>query len=856
MDIATTMVDDDISITIPNLYAGQKSVTNGARRHNIISGGRDCGKTTIAAVVACIASIDQRVAYFVPDNVALAEARMKLFIALEPAVRSRPSKNRIELVGGGRLTILSLENGFSDLSEQVSVLIVDDASNIEGFYPLWERVLKLYLSRGGKAWIFGRPRGAVDGFGRLFREAQGDPEWAAHNLPTSVNKKISKKAIAAAKEDMGDEEFQQEYLGEVLDNPIELSASQTVVGRDETFLQWCERLAADGLKVDGFPFRLDDRPTMRWVYEQIPSTIDEAFGRQLVLMKCAQVGFTVMEMLAMIYMALKWMPCKIGMYLPDMKLAGIKSSDRFMPIARTVPDAYRMMIEDVSGSRKGGEGNILVRNMGSSRFHFMWTSGKAMTESVPLDVVSFDEVQEMTISDMEKTSERMSASRIRYTLMGSTANWPDRDIHFYYKKGSQHQFWTKCETCGESQILDDHFPECIKFREVNGRGDYRYVCCACGEVIKDPQIGEWLPVNPEAKFTSVHYPQFLSPTISPRDIIEAYHNADDMKNFYNRKRGKPYLDPSQVPVNLEMLNDCARVGMELGVEWRSRGRGTFMGIDQMGAHNVAIICERIPSGHMAVIHVEEVYDPDPFARCDDLMDFYGVSVCCVETLPNYNDAKRFAGRHPGKVFLANYAEIRDDMLRWGDSVPSVLDRKTSEEDRDRYTVTLDQYKCMQVAMKRIQNRVCVFPDPCGLVQEVVDKGIRKTVAVLRERAFVHFTRTALVADMDDEERKYKRRVVKVGMDPHFSYAYMLMNVAWARSHGTTMFINPPDAQSIPDAPIGRDLPGMPSSVVKMMDLPPSCCGKCACYADGTCSDRGYLVNPTDPSCLIFVEKTE
>lgn len=850
-------MSQEVTISLPALSRKQRLVLEGAKRFNLVSGGRDSGKTTLAIDVACDSPLGaihgHKVAYFVPDDDALVTVKRRLFHILEPMIGPRPQRNRIDLYGGGAIFLFSLEDGVVDLWDQVSLIVVDDAAKIEGFYEIWEDVLRQYLVRSrGQAWIFAKPRGSKNGFGRLFREHMADDTWQVVQLPSDANPKADVKAIVQAKADLDEVEFLQEYRGEVVDVPIELSASQTIIGRDESFLGWCERLAADGLKVDGIPFRLDDRPTMRWIYSLIPSSIEEAFGKQLILMKCAQVGFTVMEMLAMIYLALKFMPCKIGMYLPDMKLAGIKSSERFMPIVRTVPPAYRLMMEEVHGARRGGEGNILVRNMGGSRFHFLWTSGKAMTESVPLDVVSFDEVQEMSIADMEKTAERMSASRIRYTLMGSTANWPDRDIHFFYKKGQQFQFWTRCPDCGTHQILDDHFPECIRFVD----GDYRYVCHECGGVIRDSQEGEWRPANPEARYVSVHYPQFLSPTISPREIIEAYFNADDMKNFYNRKRGKPYLDPSQVPVDLEMLNDCARIGMSMGVEWKSRGAGTFMGIDQMGAFNVVLIAERLSTGHMAMIHAEEIYDNDPFSRCDVLMAQYGVTVCCVETLPNYNDAKRFAGRHPGKVFLAGYAEIKDDMLRWGDSVPNSMDRKTAEEDRDRYTVTLDQYKCMQVAMKRIQNRVCVFPDPDGLVQEVSEKGLRKNVALLKERVFLHFTRTALVADLDDEERKYRRRVVKVGLDPHFSYAYMLLNVAWARSHGTTMFINPADDVEVSEvlARVERSMPGLPSSVVSMMDLSGEVCGRCVCFDNGTCSDRGFLVQATDPGCPIFIEK--
>lgn len=617
---------------------------------------------------------------------------------------------------------------------------------------------------------------------------------------------------------------------------------------DMTFVEWCDELAANGMLVDGKPFTLDNRPAMRWIYEQIPSTAVEAAKQQLTMMKCAQVGFTVMEMLAMLYMALKFKPLKVGMYLPNMKLASIKSSDRFMPITRTVPVAYNLII--ASSGRSNGEGNVLVRNMGQSRFYFLWTSGASMTESIPLDVVSYDEVQEMTIGDMEKTNERMSASDVRYTLMGSTANWEDQDIHFWYKKGTQHQFWTECPCCGEHQILDEHFPTCITFD--HDSNDYRYTCVYCNGWIDDSQRGEWRAKFPEALATSVHFPQLLSPTISPREIIEAYYNAEDMKNFYNRKLGKPYTDPSQVPINLEMLNACAEEGARLGVVWKDRGKGMFMAIDQMGAFNVVLIAERLDSGHMPIVHAEEIYADDPFARCDELMEQYGISVCVLEQLPNFNDAHRFAKRHDGRVFLVNYMDMKDDWIRWGDAVPTGGERKTSDEDRVRYTVTIDQYRAMQMAFSKIQKKVCVFPDPMGLVQEVRDKSKREIVPILKDRVFLHFTRTALVADKDSEQKKYRRRVVKVGIDPHFSYAFMMLNVAFARAHGTSTFIMP-DAPS--SAPVVEHMPGLPDHVASViLTQEGDVCGRCSAYLpeSGRCSERNVLVREADVACAFFM----
>lgn len=659
-----------------------------------------------------------------------------------------------------------------------------------------------------------------------------------------------------------------------------VTAEQKIIPDEMSFRDWCEKLGREGMKVDGKPFTLHDRPAMAWIYDQIPTTRDEAYNLIIVLMKCAQVGFTVMEMLATIYLGLKFGPCTVGMFLPDQRLAGLKSTERFMPIVRSVPEVHALMTQDsADGSgRKTGEGNVGTRRIKDALFIFAWTSGKATTESIPMDVLSFDEVQEMTKEQLEKTQERLSASPIRFSLMGSTANWPDEDIHFWYKKGSQHQFHTLCPTCGTAKPLDDYWPKCVRWD--GERRIYRYVCPE-GHWLEDPQHGEWIPVNPSIdppidytipkkdwpkRIRSIHFPQFLSPTISATDIMTAYNEASDLKNFHNRKLGKPFLDPSLTPVSLEHCAKAVELGRRAGVKWKKRARGTFMGIDQMGQFNVHMIMERLPDGRQAVIHVEETYGTDPFARSSELMDAYGVQCCVVEINPNYNDAHKFAQRHPARVFLCNgFRTLDGDAVVWGDAPkldPS--DRRTDEDTRTRYTVKADQYKCMQLALMRIVQGHVLFPDPKELVQEVTDKGVAQLVPVL-PRAFEHYTRTALVAEKDEETNKYKRSVKKIGLDPHHSYALELCNVAWARAHGTASFVFPEVSNVSTEhaqqaAEMG--LAGLPNHVVGMLnDLPPGVCGRCSAFpfgddsgppATGTCAERGFEVAARDAACPMFL----
>lgn len=871
-----------VKITLPRPHCAQLKAMARASRYNVVAAGEHWGKTTLGIDVLLTSkkgalNSKHPVAWFSATESDMVEVRREVMRAIDPLVKRRVNARRIELTTGGFIDFYSLDKP-QDLFEQYGMVVVDDACEVEGFLNVWEDTLRPMLKvHKGEAWILSGAFGKRNDFYRVWHAAAADPDWSAWQFDSFSNPALPDETRRAA-EEATELEWQQRFGAEFLDVGLQLSREQRAIRPGESFIQWCERLEQSGLMVDGKPFTLSNRPAMRFIYEMIPTTPADAFGRVDVIMKCTQVGFTVFEMLAMIFMALKFAPAKIGMFMPSQMLASGKSSERFMPIVRTIPDVYALMTDKMASGTKGGEGNVLIRNMGQSRFHFLWTTGKTATESFPMDVLSFDEVQEMAIADMEKTRERLSASQIRYTLMGSTANWPDADIHWWYKKGTQHQFHTECPHCGTGQVLDENFPACIGYdptaprtinrgdREGVVLGEYRYRCHSCEGWIDDPQRGRWLPKVPDADIRSVHFPQFLSPTISPRDIITAYHEADDMKNFFNRKLGKPYTDPSQVPVNLEMLNECAKLGMEAGLQWRRNASGTFMGLDQMGSFIVAIIKERMPDGRQAVAHVEYIFraptadDPDasPWDRADELMAQYGVQVCVVETLPNYDSAKSFARRHDGKVFLAGYGNIEGEMMRWGDTPkPDASDRRTDEEARDKFTVVLDQYKCMQVAMGRFQKRLCLFPDPDGLVQDVIEKGKkREAVPVCKEYAFFHFTRTALVAEKDEEEKKFKRKVVKVGIDPHTSYANMLCDVAWARAYGTNTFLLPqlvkaetPSVQKV----LEQYSPTLHDALQEALTPRGDVCGRCISFGGGRCLERDLIsVKERDPGCDLFI----
>lgn len=654
---------------------------------------------------------------------------------------------------------------------------------------------------------------------------------------------------------------------------------------DRTFVEWCEDLAAKGLKVDGKPFRLDNRAALRPIYEAIPSTREQARDAMLIVMKATQLGMTVWEVLANIYMARKWEPVSIGMYLPSQTVAIQKSEIRFMRMVRSAPELYKHLVmgRDVDGNvQRVGEGNVLTRKVGESLLFFLWTTGKVTTESTPMDIVTLDEVQEMALDQIDKVRARTGDSDIAFTMMLSTANMPDMDIHHWYQQGTREVWHTECPHCKALSDLSDPagiFPDkSIGYNTGQFEGaplnEYIWTCPSCGGWIHDPQVGQYIVTNPGANphHRSFLLPRTVSPKMTPRKMIEEFRRAktgNQKKSFYNRTLARPYIDAEQLPVTMAHCIAAMEAGIAAGLTWEKKHDGEssyFCGIDQMGSFNAVIIKKRRPNGQQAVVHVEAVFDSDPFARCSELMDIYKINVCVVEQLPNVNDARRFANRHPGRVFLAGYADLRDDQMVWGDDL-SKSDRRTSEEDRSRYSVTLNQYKCMQTALFRVRDGHCLFPASDDLVQEVIEDGEHKRIPILRDWVFVHFTKTALVVDdgsetvngkpkKNMEARRLRMKVLKVGIDPHYSFANMLCDVAWARAHGTTSFILP----EAPKMPNNISVVEKISEIVKipLATLPAlsgDVCGKCSAFdpETGWCNERHFKTRADAPACDFYDE---
>lgn len=548
---------------------------------------------------------------------------------------------------------------------------------------------------------------------------------------------------------------------------------------------------------------------LRPIYQALPD--DEAAWPDfsLTIMKAAQCGASIFALGVPLYVSARLGGFSTTYFLPDQASASKMSGERFMELIRPNPELYQILQESNVGTSKN-EGSKHLRRFGSSFLFFGYLGGSMQTESMPLDLLIFDEVQQMTPVQMEKARERVAASKYKMTLRLSTALMPDSDIHAYFKLSDQRYWHTRCH-CSSSDpeqwvVLSEIWPDCVG--EGNGTTPgvpkgFFYRCPRCSTLITNPRRGRYVAHLPEnAPNLGFHFAQTLLATLTPAQLMTKYRESRDLQNFHNRCLGRPYEAEDRIPINWELLKH--KVFRE-DLQWvhaprAGQVRGGLMGIDHMGGFCVVTILARTSENHYRIVWLELIESDEPFVRCDQLMEEYGVQVCTIENLPNYNEARRFARRHYGRVWIVNYQVLAGEMMLWKDkSRMNASQARTDPDEELPYNVGVDQFRLMSYALGMVTAGLICAPDPekyplmaHASVQPFVANRLKAGQINIAEHAMRHLSRVALITQDLIDPLNHQRKppyVQKIGIDPHFAYSFMLAVLATIRAYGCAAILD-------------------------------------------------------------------
>lgn len=552
-----------------------------------------------------------------------------------------------------------------------------------------------------------------------------------------------------------------------------------------SFALWAQY---SGVEVDQRTFNFDDHRYL------LPIYLDNC--KEIVWMKAAQMGATIYEVLRLLWFC-RYNTVKAALYFPTADGVNKLSKDRLGPLIRSNDQLANAVknTDDALGLKQID--NLYGKK---SSLYMLYLGGTASKDSVPLDVVAFDEVRLVLSDDIDQALERISHSTFKYKMFVSTAGLPRMDIDKRFQMGTQMTWHIRCNCKPDGFVPSECFPDCV----VDTGKEVYLRCPKCKMRINDPQNGNYIPHNPGADYSSYHISQFISRFITPKEIWQHYNRATNKKEFYNAKLGKPYVDIENMPITDDVLENCVNPELRWLVNAdRKMKRNCAMGVDQHGGNCYVVIAKRGNSGIKQLVHLEliETNNPryweagkpvTPFKRLYELMKEFDVGICVIDAMPNYNEAFEFAHSFPARVFLAWYGmDTQKDVVTWQDRIKYKESiKRGSKGIKLKWQCTLNRYTSLDTALQQFVDRDIEMPHPDALVQVVSNKeGKFEAENICRTRYWLHLRSLVRQKNIIDEQTgRFKMEWVYLGRDPHFAHATNYMNIAMERLKRQAIFV--------------------------------------------------------------------
>jgi hypothetical protein len=204
-----------ITLQLPAPHSGQLRVIQQAKRFNVVCCGRRWGKTVLGMDRLIHPALQGKpVAWFAPNYRLSSEVWRELQVTLGPLIASvSQQEKRLELYGGGIVEMWSLDSSDAARGRAYAAVVVDEAPMVPNLEQAWHSIRPMLTDLHGEAWFLSTPKG-MNYFKTLFDHGQ-DPqrqEWASWQMATTENPYMDTAEIEAARADVTESAFDQEYL--------------------------------------------------------------------------------------------------------------------------------------------------------------------------------------------------------------------------------------------------------------------------------------------------------------------------------------------------------------------------------------------------------------------------------------------------------------------------------------------------------------------------------------------------------------------------------------------------------------------------------------------------------------------
>ena len=201
-------------------HAGQLEVHNSDARFKVLSAGRRWGKTRLGVNECLDVAAQGGRAWWVSPSYKTSEVGWRPLRQITrkiPGAEIRLVDRVVNFPGGGFVAVRSADNPDSLRGEGLDFVVMDECAFMQK--EAWTEAIRPALSdRQGKVLFISTPKGRNWLWEIYQRGVSGEDGWQSWTFPTSSNPFIAKEEIEAAKRDLPEMIFRQEYLAEFIDD--------------------------------------------------------------------------------------------------------------------------------------------------------------------------------------------------------------------------------------------------------------------------------------------------------------------------------------------------------------------------------------------------------------------------------------------------------------------------------------------------------------------------------------------------------------------------------------------------------------------------------------------------------------
>lgn len=401
----------------------------------------------------------------------------------------------------------------------------------------------------------------------------------------------------------------------------------------------------------------------RFPWEPSILDIDEGI---VTVKKSAQMGFSIAGIIRALYVVGERVEDCLYV-LPTQGLAGDFSKGRLDTIVDLSPH-----LKDIFSA--GNNVGLKVTKQRASLYIRGSVSSRGLV-SVPVSSAIIDEYDRCADNTYDLVQERLSGQLRKYLFSLSTPTLPEFGIDKQYALGTQEQFFFQCPSCGKHEQL--LFPNNVKIcGEYPGDPDVaksHYFCTLCNNVLPHETKHEWL-LNSEwvpqrtnvEGHRSFHINQLYSTTVSPPELVDAYHKSmlSDLAaiEFKNQKLGEPHIAEG-ARITDSIMDACYDKSYRIGEDRPDKAdRLICMGVD-VGSFLDCWIAEfkydRDPknmpyeNSTSKLLHCTRLPSED-WNALGNLMREWQVRHACVDFQPDTVNARRFCRAFKGFASMVAY----------------------------------------------------------------------------------------------------------------------------------------------------------------------------------------------------------